>query len=81
METITPDDTQTHPSQALLADLDVTLTTLDLAWYEVANVAVRDWCEFMRVVPVAGSDRPYLQRRRSHTVYDNFARPRGEAHR
>jgi predicted nucleic acid-binding protein len=43
------DDELHGPSQALLADPDVTLTTLDLARYEVANVAVRGWCEFVRV--------------------------------
>jgi predicted nucleic acid-binding protein len=43
------DDELHGPSQALLADPDVTLTTLDLARYEVANVAVRGWREFGRV--------------------------------
>jgi predicted nucleic acid-binding protein len=46
------DDELHEPSQALLADPDVTLTTLDLARYEVANVAVRGWCEFARVAPL-----------------------------
>jgi predicted nucleic acid-binding protein len=46
------DDELHGPSQALLADPDVTLTTLDLARYEVANVAVRGWCEFVRVAPL-----------------------------
>jgi predicted nucleic acid-binding protein len=39
------DDELHGSSRALLADSDVTLTTLDLARYEVANVAVRGWCE------------------------------------
>jgi predicted nucleic acid-binding protein len=46
------DDALHGQSQALLADPDVTLTTLDLARYEVANVAVRGWCELERVVPL-----------------------------
>lgn len=46
------DDTLHGPSQALLADPDVTLTTLDLARYEVANVAVRGWCELGHVAPL-----------------------------
>jgi predicted nucleic acid-binding protein len=46
------DDELHRPSQLLLADPDVTLTTLDLARYEVANVAVRGWCEFDRVAPL-----------------------------
>jgi predicted nucleic acid-binding protein len=46
------DDALHGPSQALLADPDVTLTTLDLARYEVANVAVRGWCELGRVAPL-----------------------------
>jgi predicted nucleic acid-binding protein len=46
------DDELHRPSRALLADPDVTLTTLDLARYEVANVAVRSWCELDRVAPL-----------------------------
>ncbi len=46
------DDELHGPSQTLLADPDVTLTTLDLARYEVANVAVRGWCEVGRVAPL-----------------------------
>jgi predicted nucleic acid-binding protein len=46
------DDELHGPSQTLLANPDVTLTTLDLARYEVANVAVRGWCEFGRVAPL-----------------------------
>jgi predicted nucleic acid-binding protein len=46
------DDELHRPSQALLADPDVTLATLDLARYEVANVAVRSWCELDDVAPL-----------------------------
>jgi predicted nucleic acid-binding protein len=46
------DDELHGPSQTLLADPGVTLTTLDLARYEVANVAVRGWCECRRVAPL-----------------------------
>ena len=46
------DDELYAPSQALLSDPDVTLTTLDLARYEVANVAVRGWSELGRVAPL-----------------------------
>lgn len=46
------DDELHGPSQTLLANPAVTLTTLDLARYEVANVAVRGWCEFGRVAPL-----------------------------
>ncbi|HWY89327.1 MAG TPA: PIN domain-containing protein [Solirubrobacteraceae bacterium] len=46
------DDELHGPSQTLLADPEVTLTTLDLVRYEVANVAVRGWCEFGRVAPL-----------------------------
>ncbi len=46
------DDELHGPSQTLLANPDVTLTTLDLARYEVANVAVRGWREFGRVAPL-----------------------------
>jgi predicted nucleic acid-binding protein len=46
------DDELHGPSQALLADPDVTLTTLDLARYEVANVAVRGWYKLGRVAPL-----------------------------
>lgn len=38
-----PDDRHHEDASALLADPDVTLATLDLARYEVANVAVRAW--------------------------------------
>jgi predicted nucleic acid-binding protein len=43
------DDELHGPSQTLLADPDVTLSTLDLARYEVANVAVGGWCKLDRV--------------------------------
>jgi predicted nucleic acid-binding protein len=46
------DDELHGPSQTLLADPGVTLATLDLARYEVANVAVRGWGELGRVVPL-----------------------------
>jgi predicted nucleic acid-binding protein len=46
------DDELHRPSQALLADPDATLATLDLARYEVANVAVRSWCELDDVAPL-----------------------------
>lgn len=38
-----PDDRHHADARALLADDSVTLATLDLARYEVANVAVRAW--------------------------------------
>jgi predicted nucleic acid-binding protein len=46
------DDELYEPSKALIANPNVTLTTLDLARYEVANVAVRGWCEVGRVAPL-----------------------------
>jgi predicted nucleic acid-binding protein len=46
------DDGLHGPSQTLLANPNVTLATLDLARYEIANVAVRGWCEFGRVAPL-----------------------------
>jgi predicted nucleic acid-binding protein len=46
------DDELHGPSQALLANPEVTLTTIDLARYEVANVAVRGWRELRRVTPL-----------------------------
>jgi predicted nucleic acid-binding protein len=36
-----PDDANHAPARALLEDAEVTIATLDLARYEVANVAVR----------------------------------------
>ena len=38
-----PDDHHHESARALLEDEDVTLATLDLARYEVADVAVRAW--------------------------------------
>jgi predicted nucleic acid-binding protein len=38
-----PDDQHHEPAGALLSDDEATLATLDLARYEVANVAVRAW--------------------------------------
>jgi predicted nucleic acid-binding protein len=38
-----PDDAHHQPARALLEDDSATLATLDLARYEVANVAVRAW--------------------------------------
>lgn len=46
------DDALHGPSQTLLADPEITLATLDLARYEVANVAVRSWRQFERAVPL-----------------------------
>lgn len=38
-----PEDDHHEPARALLEDEEATLATLDLARYEVANVAVRAW--------------------------------------
>jgi len=38
-----PSDEHHQPAKALLVDPDLTLATLDLVRYEVANVAVRAW--------------------------------------
>lgn len=38
-----PDDRHHRPAGTLLADDSATLATLDLARYEVANVAIRAW--------------------------------------
>jgi predicted nucleic acid-binding protein len=46
------DDDLHEPAQAILTDPEVTLTTLDLARYEVANVAIRAWRTPDRVVPL-----------------------------
>jgi predicted nucleic acid-binding protein len=46
------DDDLHGPSRMLIANPDVTLATLDLARYEVANVAVRGWREVDRVAPL-----------------------------
>ncbi len=46
------DDDLHGASQSLLADPEVTLATLDLARYEVANVAIRAWRDLSRVAPL-----------------------------
>jgi predicted nucleic acid-binding protein len=46
------DDELHAPAQKVLTDPDVTLATLDLARYEVANVAVRAWRDPQRVAPL-----------------------------
>jgi len=38
-----PEDNHHEPARALLEDEEATLATLDLARYDVANVAVRAW--------------------------------------
>ena len=38
-----PEDDHHEPARSLLEDDNVTLATLDLARYEVTNVAVRAW--------------------------------------
>lgn len=47
-----PDDRHHQPAAALLADGSVALATLDLAPYEVANVAVRAWSAPEAVPPL-----------------------------
>ncbi len=37
------DDNHHQPARALLANAEITLVTLDLVRYEVANVAIRAW--------------------------------------
>jgi predicted nucleic acid-binding protein len=46
------DDDLHGPSQTLLTDPAVTLATVDLARYEVTNVAVRAWRKFDHVAPL-----------------------------
>lgn len=46
------DDAMHKPARALLTDSAVTLATLDLARYEVANVAIRAWRAPKRVSPL-----------------------------
>ena len=46
------DDALHGPSRSLLGDPEVTLATLDLARYEVANVAIRAWHDLGRVAPL-----------------------------
>jgi predicted nucleic acid-binding protein len=47
-----PEDDHHEPARALLEDDKVTLATLDLARYEVANVAVRGWRAPESVAPL-----------------------------
>lgn len=47
-----PEDGHHEPARALLEDDEVTLATLDLARYEVANVAVRAWRAPESVAPL-----------------------------
>ncbi len=46
------DDDLHESTRAILADRTVTVSTLDLARYEVANVAVRAWRDPARVAPL-----------------------------
>jgi predicted nucleic acid-binding protein len=53
-----PEDKSHEPASALLIDTELTLATLDLARYEVANVAIRAWRSPEAVVPLlAAIDR------------------------
>jgi predicted nucleic acid-binding protein len=47
-----PEDDHHKPARALLEDEEATLATLDLARYEVANVAVRAWRAPQSVAPL-----------------------------
>lgn len=47
-----PEDDHHEPARALLEDEEATLATLDLARYEVANVAVRAWRAPESVAPL-----------------------------
>jgi predicted nucleic acid-binding protein len=47
-----PEDDHHQPARALLEDDEATLATLDLARYEVANVAVRAWRSPESVAPL-----------------------------
>jgi predicted nucleic acid-binding protein len=47
-----PEDDHYEPARALLEDEEATLATLDLARYEVANVAVRAWRAPESVAPL-----------------------------
>jgi predicted nucleic acid-binding protein len=47
-----PEDSHHEPARTLLEDEDATLATLDLARYEVANVAVRAWRAPVSVTPL-----------------------------
>ena len=53
-----PEDESHEPASALLTDAELTLVTLDLARYEVTNVAIRAWRSPKAVVPLlAAIDR------------------------
>jgi predicted nucleic acid-binding protein len=53
-----PEDESHEPASALLTDAELTLVTLDLARYEVANVAIRAWNSPKAVAPLlAAIDR------------------------
>jgi predicted nucleic acid-binding protein len=53
-----PEDDHYEPARALLEDDQATLATLDLARYEVANVAIRGWGSPDSVAPLlAAVDR------------------------
>lgn len=47
-----PEDDRHEAARTLLEDEDATLATLDLARYEVANVAVRAWRALESVAPL-----------------------------
>jgi predicted nucleic acid-binding protein len=47
-----PEDDHHKPARALLEDEEATLATLDLARYEVSNVAVRGWRSPGSVAPL-----------------------------
>jgi predicted nucleic acid-binding protein len=47
-----PEDDHHEPARSLLEDEETTLATLDLARYEVANVAVRAWRSPDSVAPL-----------------------------
>ena len=47
-----PEDDHHEPARALLEDEEATLATLDLARYEVSNVAVRAWRAPQSVTPL-----------------------------
>jgi predicted nucleic acid-binding protein len=47
-----PEDAHCTPATALLGDTSVTLATLDLVRYEVANIAVRAWRSPDAVAPL-----------------------------
>lgn len=46
------DDDLHEPSRGLLIDPGTTIATLDLARYEVANVAIRGWRDPLQVAPL-----------------------------